>query len=130
MNPLILVILIIFIATLTVVILYLLTLQKTINLTNPKNRSINPNEVWQSLIPFIGVFLHIGHIKRIEETLKSDFNEKGIKYYNESQFGALNGYQFCILIILNYAINIFLFYQKYKYQSTFGGFETVATNQH
>lgn len=118
MNPLILVILIIFIATLTVVVLYLLTLQKTINLTNPKNRSINPNEVWQSLIPFIGVFLHIGHIKRIEETLKSDFNEKGIKYYNESQFGALNGYQFCILIILNYAINIFLFYQKYKYQST------------
>ncbi len=91
--------------------LYINTLQNTIKATKPKNRTIEPYEVWLYFIPILGLFFHFNHILKITTTLKNDFEDKKINHNNESLFGANAGLTYSLISIgfffyLIYSISI------------------------
>jgi hypothetical protein len=100
--------------------LFISTLQNTIKATNPKNRTIEPYEVWLYFIPVIGLFFHFNHILKITNTLKSDFEYKNTNHDNERLFGANFGLTYCL-------INIgYFFYLVYKI-STLPNYSSIET---
>lgn len=110
----------IFILFFSIPFLFISTLQNTIKATNPKNRTIEPYEVWLCFIPVIGLFFHFNHILKITNTLKSDFEYKNIRHDNERLFGANFGITYSF-------INIgYFFYFVYKL-STLPNYSSIET---
>jgi hypothetical protein len=97
--------LIVIIAAITLPFRYLAFLQGTIKLTYEKNRVITPSSVWLALIPVLGLFFHITTIIGISQTLKRDFNEKGLEQ-DSTEFGKVYGLTYTISTIINFFLGI------------------------
>jgi Tfp pilus assembly protein PilO len=114
-----LLVLIIVIVILITPFLFLRTLQNTIKATNPKNRTIEPGEVWLALIPFFGMILHISHIYKISNTLQKDFDYKKMYQYKPSIFGKGNGLTYSYFSLIQFIVSFTLvyFYLTNNYES-------------
>ena len=77
-------------------IFYLITLQDTLKRVKQKNRTIEPGQVWLNLIPFFSIVWQFIMINRIADSLKAEFNERGITV-KEDRPGAQLGVTYCIL---------------------------------
>jgi hypothetical protein len=77
-------------------ILYLVTLQNTLKEIKPENRKMQPGEVWLMFIPLFSLVWHFIMINRISDSLKLEFNSRGIQT-NENRPGFGIGLAQCIL---------------------------------
>lgn len=58
-------------------ILYLITVQRTLNLVRPEHRQADPVFIWLSLVPFFGLLNSIVLVGAIEESLRKQFTALG-----------------------------------------------------
>jgi len=64
---------------LAVVIFYILTMQKALNLAGPNHQKMQPAMVWLMLIPLFNLVWHFFVVKNVSESIKSWAAEKGVK---------------------------------------------------
>jgi len=55
-------------------ILFLLTQQNTLKLIQPRNRTINPGQVWRQLIPIYGWFYQFTVVGQISRSIQREFD--------------------------------------------------------
>ena len=77
-------------------ILYLVTLQKTLEKISPENRAIPPSNVWLELIPLFNLVWQFLNVINISDSLKKEFESKGIKT-DEPRPAYSIGIAFCVL---------------------------------
>jgi hypothetical protein len=81
---------------LTILILYLLTLQNTLKEVSIENQKMPPGQVWLMLIPLFGIVWHFIVVNRIADSLKAEFAKRGITG-EEDRPGFGIGITHCIL---------------------------------
>jgi hypothetical protein len=77
-------------------ILYLLTLQKTLNLVRPENRHMEPGLVWLALIPIFSIIWNFFIVSKVAESLRLEFKQRNIQTQEEKP-GYTIGLAYCIL---------------------------------
>ncbi len=90
-----LVMLFILIVAITVLALYLLTLQNTLKAISPENRRMPPGNVWLMLIPFFGLIWHFIIVTKMADSIKAQFESRGVAIAERPGFGI--GLAACIL---------------------------------
>ena len=78
-------------------ILYLLTLQKTLNLVRPENRHMEPGLVWLALIPIFSIIWNFFIVTKVAESLRLEFKQRNIPTGAEKP-GYSIGLAYCILV--------------------------------
>jgi hypothetical protein len=78
-------------------ILYLLTLQKTLNLVRPENRHMEPGLVWLALIPIFSIIWNFFIVTKVAESLRLEFKQRNIPTGAEKP-GYTIGLAYCILV--------------------------------
>lgn len=63
----------------TPMILYLISLRKTILAIAPENRALHPNDVWFILIPIWGIFNYYKTVDKIGDSLHKQFITNGVE---------------------------------------------------
>ncbi len=89
-------ILIIVVIALLPQIFYLLTLQNTLAKVSLTNRTMEPGQVWLSLIPLFGLVWQFIIVTRMADSLRAEFNERGITVQEEKPGYSL-GIAYCVL---------------------------------
>lgn len=79
-------------------IFYLITLSKTLKEVEQKNRRIEPDQVWLTLIPFFGLVWQFIMVNRIADSLKAEFAARNIQV-EEDRPGAKLGVTYCTLMV-------------------------------
>jgi hypothetical protein len=77
-------------------ILYLLTLQNTLNAVSAENRKMPPGNVWLMLIPLFNIVWQFIIVDRMADSLKAEFAKRNI-VTNEERPGYSIGLTCCIL---------------------------------
>src|ERR1043165_7051059 len=77
-------------------ILYLITLNNTLNTISPENRQLPPGQVWLILIPLFGIVWQFIVVNRIADSLKAEFIKRNIPV-QENRPGASIGIAYCTL---------------------------------
>ncbi|MFV0174520.1 hypothetical protein OBK14_09415 [Empedobacter falsenii] len=67
----------------TPMILYLISLRKTILAIAPENRALHPNDVWFILIPIWGIFNYYKTVDKIGDSLHNEFKTKEIDTFEK-----------------------------------------------
>lgn len=62
-----------------VIVFYILTMQKALNLAGPRHQKMNPGLVWLMLIPLVNLVWHFFVVKNVSESVKSWAAEKGVE---------------------------------------------------
>lgn len=78
-------------------ILYLLTLQNTLNEVSPENRKMPPGQVWLMFIPLFNIGWQFVIVTNIADSLKAEFQKRNIAV-EEERPGYSIGLTTCILI--------------------------------
>ncbi len=60
-----------------IAILYILTMQKALNLAGPRHRKLEPGLVWLMLIPLFNLVWHFFVVKHVSDAVKSWAAERG-----------------------------------------------------
>ncbi len=76
--PELLIILVIVIICYLPLILYLLTLSKTLEAVSPRNRTMSPGLVWLNLIPIFVLGWHFYTVVQMRNSLGAEYAERGI----------------------------------------------------
>ena len=77
-------------------ILYLVSLQSTLNEVSIKNRRMQPEQVWLSLIPLFGLVWQFIMVSRIADSLRAEFDDRQIQIA-ELRPGYSVGLAYCVL---------------------------------
>jgi hypothetical protein len=77
-------------------IFYLLTLQNTLKLISPENRSMEPGHVWLALIPIFGLFWNFHIIGNMATSIQTECRKRNIPCDNDPGYAL--GRAYCILI--------------------------------
>lgn len=77
-------------------ILYLVSLQSTLNEVSIKNRRMEPGQVWLTLIPIFGLVWQFIMVSRIADSLRAEFDDRQIQI-SEFRPGYSVGLAYCIL---------------------------------
>ena len=72
------VLIIVILAVLTVLILFLLNLQKTLNACSQENRAMDPGLVWLNLIPIFSLFWTIWTVIKIRDSLQKEYEARSL----------------------------------------------------
>jgi hypothetical protein len=78
-------------------IFYLICLQNTIKEISIENRTIQPNQVWLTLIPLFGLFWQFFMVKKISQSLAAEFSKRNIIVHNDKPGYSL-GLTYCFLL--------------------------------
>jgi hypothetical protein len=100
----------------TVAIFYFLTLQNTLKVIQPKNRKMEPGQVWLGLIPIFGIVWHFFIIRRMADSISAEMKTRGFPV--EPQPGYNIGLTFSILSC---------FTPFNQYMQPIGGLLSIAT---
>jgi hypothetical protein len=68
-----------FLLVLGIQIMFLLSLSKCLKAISPRNRKMEPGQVWLALIPIFGFVWMIIMILRISESLENEFEDRGLR---------------------------------------------------
>jgi TRAP-type C4-dicarboxylate transport system permease small subunit len=71
-------------------IFFLLTLSKTLAQCSPRNRTMEPGQVWLNLIPFFNLVWMFITIIRISESLEREYRSRGMRV-DDPDFGKMMG---------------------------------------
>ena len=76
-------------AAITMHVLFALNVVRTLKLCDPRNRTMEPNQVWLNFIPVFNIVWIFITILRVAETLEAEFRDRGLRA--EGDFGKTNG---------------------------------------
>lgn len=91
----IIIILFIFLLLLIPFVLFLLTLQKTLEKISPENRKIEPSQVWLLFIPLFNFGWQFVIVNKVAESLRNELLQKNISLSEENPAQAI-GIAMCI----------------------------------
>ena len=72
------ILIVVILAALTVFILFLLNLQKTLNACSQENQAMEPGLVWLNLIPLFSMFWMIWTVIKIRDSLQKEYEERSL----------------------------------------------------
>jgi ABC-type antimicrobial peptide transport system permease subunit len=81
-------------------IFFLLTLSKALSRCSPRNRIMEPGQVWLNLIPFFSLVWIFITVNRISESLSNEYYDRGWDRGGED-YGKNVGLTYCIMILLS-----------------------------
>jgi len=81
---------------LTILILYLLTLQNTLKEVSPENQKMPPAQVWLALIPLFGLVWMFIIVTKMADSLQAEFAKRNMQN-EEARPGYSLGLTYCIL---------------------------------
>ena len=81
-------------------IFYLITLQNTLRLISPRNRQMEPGQVWLILIPLFGLGWNFKVIDDVSTSLGREFRARGIRSEPKPGYGV--GLASAILILTSW----------------------------
>lgn len=91
----------------TIQIFFLLTLSKCLKEIAPRNRSMEPGQVWLCLIPLFGTVWALITILRIAESLEQEYRSRGLR--GDGDFGKQNGIIYFVSAFICGCISIVFF---------------------
>jgi hypothetical protein len=80
-------------------ILFLLTLSRTLALCSPRNRTMEPGQVWLNLIPLFGIVWMFITIIRLSESLQNEYRSRGMRS-DDPEFGKMTGILYMALSLV------------------------------
>jgi heme/copper-type cytochrome/quinol oxidase subunit 2 len=97
----------VFLAVVIVVtILFLLSLSKALKACSSRNRTMEPGQVWLSLIPLVGIVFYIMAILKVPESLANEYRDRGLR--GDGDFGKTLGIWFIVASFLCPGVNFIL----------------------
>ena len=113
----------------TISIFFYLTLSRCLKQIKPRNRTMEPGQVWLNFIPLFGLVWFILTILKISESLKNEYEDRGMR--GDGDYGKLMGILFyasnfvcpCVSLILLilYWVKIAGYTKELKADSGSGG---------
>jgi len=85
---------IVLVISLAIGILFLMTLSKCLKRCSPRNRTMEPGQVWLNLIPCFSIVWQFITVSRISESLGREFRDRGLR--RDGDFGNGVGMTYCI----------------------------------
>ncbi len=89
---------------LSIVCLFLLSMQKALNRVSPHNRLMSPRMVWLNLIPGVNFVWQFVTVIRVTGSLKNEFRDRG--HDNGTGYGKRFGIAYCISASLHVVIGL------------------------
>jgi hypothetical protein len=86
---------VILIASIVVSIMFLLSLSRCLKAIKPRNRTMEPGQVWLCLIPIFGTVWIIITILRISESLEAEYEDRG--WSEDGDFAKMTGILYIVL---------------------------------
>lgn len=83
------------VGSLVVAIMYFLSLSKALSRCRPRNRTMEPGQVWLMLIPVFGVVWQFFVVNRVSESIRKEFRSRG--WHADGDCGASLGIWYCAL---------------------------------
>ena len=84
-----------------VVIVFLLSLSKLLHQIAPRNRRMEPGEVWLNLIPCFCYVWNFITVLRVAESLRDEYRDRGMDY-RVDDYGQSLGITTCVLNVCQY----------------------------
>jgi hypothetical protein len=97
---------VILLASLVVSILFLLALYRALNACSPRNRTMEPGQVWLSLIPLVGIVFYIMAILKVPESLEREYRSRGMR--DDGDYGKNLGIWFIVTSFVCPGVNVVL----------------------
>lgn len=101
MGVFLVVMLVVLAIALVIFILYLLTLQKALSRCSPRNRTMEPGQVWLNLVPFLNIVWQFITVTRIAESLSNEFRARG-RGRGGDDYGKGVGITYCVMNLLGW----------------------------
>lgn len=87
--------------TLGIAIMFLLTLSKALSRCSPRNRTMEPGQVWLNLIPLFNIVWQFITVTRVSESLSNEFYARGRDRGGED-YGKSLGITSCVMNLLGW----------------------------
>lgn len=81
-------------ASIVVLILFLLAMSRALNACAPRNRTMEPGQVWLTFIPLVGIVFYIMAILKVPESLEREFRSRGMR--DDGDYGKTLGIWFIV----------------------------------
>jgi hypothetical protein len=102
---------ILIIAILGMHILFALNLSRTLQQCRPRNRTIEPGQVWLNFIPFFNIVWIFITVIRVAETLEAEYRDRRIR--GDGDFGKMNGLIAAVSAVIGCSPVALIFYIIY-----------------
>lgn len=76
-------------------IFFLLTVQNTLKVIQPRNRTMEPGQAWLMLIPLFNIIWQFILVERLSRSIENEFRSKNVPVYSRPCYGV--GLAACIL---------------------------------
>jgi hypothetical protein len=88
------------IVLLIVAIFFLLTLSKALSRCHPRNRTMEPGQVWLNLIPLFNIVWQFITVYRVADSLRNEFSDRGW-HRRDEDYGRGLGTAYCVLNLVS-----------------------------
>ena len=97
----------VFLAVMIVIsIMFLLAMSKALNACAPRNRTMEPGQVWLSLIPVVGIVFYLMAIFKVPDSLANEYRDRGMR--GDGDYGKNLGLWFVITSFVCPGVNLIL----------------------
>jgi hypothetical protein len=117
----------ILIPSIIVGILFLLTLSRTLAQCSPRNRTMEPGQVWLNLIPLFGLVWMFITVIRLSESLQNEYRSRGL-HSDDPEFGKMTGILYLVLSLIP-CVNIVGLVFFIMYWVKIAGYKTELTSR-
>lgn len=90
---------VLFVVAIVINILFLLALSKCLAQCSPRNRTMEPGQVWLNLIPLFGIVWMFITIIRISESLQNEYHARRLRP-DDPEFGKMTGILYMVLSLI------------------------------
>lgn len=97
---------IVLLASLVVTILFLLAMSRSLQACAPRNRTMEPGQVWLTLIPLVGIVFYIMAILKVPESLEREYRSRGMR--DDGDYGKTLGIWFIVTSFVCPGVNFVL----------------------
>ena len=94
------------VAMIVLSILFLLSMSKALSACSSRNRTMEPGQVWLSLIPLVGIVFYIMAIFKVPESFENEYRDRGLR--GDGDFGKTLGIWFVITSFVCPGVNVIL----------------------
>lgn len=87
------------VASIAIHIMFLLNLSRCLAQCSPRNRTMEPGQVWLNLIPLFGIVWMFITFIRISESLQNEYRSRGLRS-DDPEFGKMTGILYMVLSLV------------------------------
>lgn len=92
---------VILVVALVIAIFFLLTLSKALSRCSPRNRTMEPGQVWLNLIPLFNIVWQFVTVNRVSESLSNEFYARGWDRRGGEDYGKSVGTTYCVMNVIS-----------------------------